>query len=202
VEPTTSHRPPNDGVYPAATSPAGVPWLAARLGVVALIPWTVIGVFRATFAVGGRWAVDSGSEPGDPVPVTQDVRRANGPTGHPATVGWWSSVLVAVLLNRLVWLYQVVTSDGGKFEGSALDRRAVAYPLWTAATVMIVVTAFLTARVVWPIPRRSNGPPWPSPPAKRKPHPRAARAPVAPPQGAAGSALGAAIDGRHIYAHA
>ena len=61
---------------------------------------------------------------------------------------WWASVLVTMLLNRLIWLYQVVTSDGGTFAETAVDTRTVAYPLWTAGTVMTVVTAFLSARVV------------------------------------------------------
>ncbi len=84
-----------------------------------------------------------------PYLVVQDVRRASGPTAQLAPVGWWwASALVTVLLNQLIWLYHVVTSDGATFEEAALDTRAVAYPLWTAGTVMIVVTAFLSARVV------------------------------------------------------
>jgi hypothetical protein len=84
-----------------------------------------------------------------PYLVVRDVLRASGPARRPAPVGWWwASVLVTVLLNRLIWLYDVVTSDGGMFEEAALDTRAVAYPLWTAGTMMTVVTAFLSARVV------------------------------------------------------
>lgn len=53
-----------------------------------------------------------------------------------------------MLLNGFVWLYRVATSDGGMWEGTALDMRFVAYPLWTAEVVMMVVAALLTARVV------------------------------------------------------
>jgi Domain of unknown function (DUF4328) len=84
-----------------------------------------------------------------PYLVMRDVRRASAPAPQPVPVGWWwTSVLVTVLLNQLIWLYDVVTSDDGRFEGTALDTRTVAYPLWTVGTVMIVVTAFLSARVV------------------------------------------------------
>jgi hypothetical protein len=84
-----------------------------------------------------------------PYLVVRDVRRASGPTPQLAPVGWWwASVLVTLLFNRLIWLYHVVTSDGGTFEETALDTRTVAYPLWTAGTVMIVLTAFLSARVM------------------------------------------------------
>jgi hypothetical protein len=84
-----------------------------------------------------------------PYLVVRDVRRAGASAAQPAPVGWWwTSLLVTVLLNRLIWLYDVVTSDGARFEGATLDTRTVAYPLWTVGTLMIVVTAFLTARVV------------------------------------------------------
>jgi len=79
-----------------------------------------------------------------PYLVVRDVRRASAPAPQPVPVGWWwTSVLVTALLNRLIWLY-----DDGRFEGTALDTRIVAYPLWTVGTVMIAVTAFLSARVV------------------------------------------------------
>jgi hypothetical protein len=84
-----------------------------------------------------------------PYLVVRDVRQASAPAAQPVPVGWWwTSVLVTVLLNQLSWLYDVVTADGGRFEGSALDTRTVVYPLWTIETVMIAVTAFLSARVV------------------------------------------------------
>lgn len=84
-----------------------------------------------------------------PYLVLRDVRRASAPASRSAPVGWWwTSVLVTVLLNRLIWLLGVVTSDGGSFHGTALDTRTMAYPLWAAGTVMIVVTAFLSARVM------------------------------------------------------
>lgn len=77
------------------------------------------------------------------------ARRAGVSAAQPAPVGWWwTSVLVTVLLKGLGRLYDVVTSDGARFEGATLDTRTVAYPLWTVGTSMIVVTAFLTARVV------------------------------------------------------
>ena len=84
-----------------------------------------------------------------PYLVVREVRRASAPAPQPVPVGWWgTSVLATVLLNRLIWLYDGVTSDDGRFERAALDTRTVAYPLWTVGTVMIVVTAFLSARVM------------------------------------------------------
>jgi hypothetical protein len=90
-----------------------------------------------------------------PYRVVRDVRQASGPdplgqaTAMAAPVGrWWAGVIVTVLLNRLVALYSVLTSYGGMFKGEALDTRPVAYPLWTAGTVALVVTAVLGARVV------------------------------------------------------
>lgn len=84
-----------------------------------------------------------------PYLVVRDVRRAGASAAQPAPVGWWwTSVLVTVLLNGLIRLYDVVTSDGARFEGATLDTRTVAYPLWTVGTSTIVVTAFLTAHVV------------------------------------------------------
>jgi hypothetical protein len=73
------------------------------------------------------------------------VRQSSGRLGgSPA----WVSVLVTVLLAGLVQLYGVVTSDGGLFAKTALDMRAVAYPLWTAEAAMVVVTAVLAVRGV------------------------------------------------------
>jgi len=84
-----------------------------------------------------------------PYLVVRDVRRAGASVAQPAPVGWWwTGVLVTVLLNRLSWLYDVVTSAGGRFEETTLDTRAVAYPLWTAGTLTVVVTALLSVRVV------------------------------------------------------
>jgi hypothetical protein len=90
-----------------------------------------------------------------PYRVVRDVRRASGPdpvgqaTAIAAPVGrWWAGVIVMVLLNRLVALYSAFTSYGGMFKGEALDKRLVAYPLWTAGTAALVVTAVLGAQVV------------------------------------------------------
>jgi hypothetical protein len=62
--------------------------------------------------------------------------------------GWLASVLAMAALQGLVWLYDVVTARGGAMRGTWLDTRLVAYPLWMAATVTVVVTAVLCARVV------------------------------------------------------
>ncbi|WP_203862277.1 hypothetical protein [Plantactinospora mayteni] len=53
-------------------------------------------------------------------------------------------------------LYDVLTSHGGRFAGTGLDTRVVAYPLWTAGTATAVATALLGAAVVRRIsnPRR------------------------------------------------
>ncbi|MFC7243051.1 hypothetical protein ACFQO7_11250 [Catellatospora aurea] len=78
------------------------------------------------------------------------ARRAAGRLGGALewAPGWWASVLITVLLNGLIRLYGVATSDGGVLEKTALDMRIVAYPLWTAGAVAIVVTAYLTVRVM------------------------------------------------------
>jgi hypothetical protein len=65
-----------------------------------------------------------------------------------APVSWWAIVLVTLLFHGLGRLYQIVTARGGAFAHTTLDTRWVAYPLWTAATVMTVLTAILTARMV------------------------------------------------------
>ncbi|WP_144122930.1 DUF4328 domain-containing protein [Catellatospora sichuanensis] len=104
-------------------------------------------VWAPGWAVGG-WFVPAANLV-IPYLVVRDVQRAGGHGAHPAPVGrWWASVLLAVLLDGLIRLYGVVTSDGGVFEKTALDMRIVAYPLWTAGTVTVVVAAFLAARVV------------------------------------------------------
>jgi hypothetical protein len=128
-----------------AAAVAYITWLyqarrnAGRLG--GALEWT------PGWAVGG-WFIPVASLV-IPYLVVRDVRRASAPAPEPVPVGWWwTSVLVTVLLNQLIWLYGVVTSDGGRFEGAALDTRTVAYPLWTAGTLMTVVAAFLSARVM------------------------------------------------------
>jgi hypothetical protein len=128
-----------------AAAVAFITWLyqtrrnAGRLG--GTLEWT------PGWAVGG-WFIPVASLV-IPYLVVRDVRRASAPAPQPVQVGWWwTSVLVTVLLNQLIWLYGVVTSDGGRFEGAALDTRIVAYPLWTVGTVMIAATAFLSARVI------------------------------------------------------
>jgi hypothetical protein len=66
-----------------------------------------------------------------------------------APVGrWWAWVIVMVLLNPLVALYNALTSNGAMLKGDAVDTRLVAYPLWTAGTVAILVTAVLGVQVV------------------------------------------------------
>jgi hypothetical protein len=96
----------------------------------------------------GAWLIPVGNLV-IPYLVVQDLRRAGGPARQPAPVGWWwASVLVAVLLNGLVRLYDVATTGDGVFKETALDTRAVAYPLWTAGTVAVVVTALLSVCVV------------------------------------------------------
>ena len=143
-----------------ATTVADRSWILGSLvAAAALITW-LYQARRGAGRLGGGtlawapgWAVGGWFVPmaGLVIPylVVRDVRRAGGPTPQPAPVGWWwASVLVTMLLNRLIWLYQVVTSDGSTFAETAVDTRTVAYPLWTAGTVMTVVTAFLSARVV------------------------------------------------------
>jgi hypothetical protein len=132
--------------------------LGALAAAVAFVTWLYLAR-RNAGRLGGAlewapgWAVGGWFIPvaGLVIPylVVRDVRRAGVPAAQPAPVGWWwTSVLVTVLLNRLIWLYDVVTSDGGRFEEATLDTRTVAYPLWTLGTLMIVITAFLSARVV------------------------------------------------------
>lgn len=140
---TAADKPGILGPLVAAT--AFVTWLyqarrnAARLG--------GVPEWAPAWAVGGWFIPVAGLV--IPYLVVRDVWRATGPTSQPPPVGWWwASVLGTVLLNGLIWLYRVITSDGGIFEGTALDTRTVAYPLWTAGTAMLVVTAFLSARVL------------------------------------------------------
>jgi hypothetical protein len=84
-----------------------------------------------------------------PYLVVRDVWRAGGPLAPRAPVSrWWASVLVTVLLNGLIRLYGVATSDGGVSAKTALDMRVVAYPLWAAGAVMAVLTAYLAVRVI------------------------------------------------------
>jgi hypothetical protein len=52
VEQPTGHRMPGNLPSPAPAGPPRGPWHAARFASVVLILWAIIGVFRATFAVG------------------------------------------------------------------------------------------------------------------------------------------------------
>ncbi|MFF4881183.1 DUF4328 domain-containing protein [Micromonospora sp. NPDC000668] len=93
-----------------------------------------------------------------PYLVVRDVRRASGPAARLAPVGrWWVSVLGTVFLYLLSRLYAVVTSHGGRLHETALDTRTAAYPLWTAGTVMVVVTAVLSIRVARRISEAQDG---------------------------------------------
>jgi hypothetical protein len=156
---------------------------------IAFITWLVLarrnaGLLGGAPAWASSWAVGGWFIPVAnlviPYRVVRDVRQASGldplgqATAMAAPVGrWWAGVIVTALLNRLVALYSVLTSYGGMFKGEALDTRLVAYPLWTAGTVALVVTAILGARVVLRITeaacrdhlsagggRRSRPPPW------------------------------------------
>ncbi|WP_203911446.1 hypothetical protein [Rhizocola hellebori] len=70
-------------------------------------------------------------------------------TRRNAAWAWaWASVLIAVLVQGLFWVYQAVTSAGGAFDKTALDTRWVAYPLWTVASLVTVLAAIRTARAV------------------------------------------------------
>ncbi|WDZ82638.1 hypothetical protein [Micromonospora cathayae] len=66
---------------------------------------------------------------------------------------WLVSLLVAGGLHLLVRVYDALIAVGGPAHGTALDTRPVAYPLWTAGTVSVVVAAALGVRVV----RRAGG---------------------------------------------
>ncbi|WP_441182512.1 hypothetical protein [Micromonospora sp. BQ11] len=73
----------------------------------------------------------------------------HGVAAGSAPVSWWRVSLLAVLvLHGLGLLHGVLTSDGGAFEGTMLDRRTLAYPLWTSATATAVAAALLGAKVV------------------------------------------------------
>ncbi|MFI6239205.1 hypothetical protein ACIBEF_04940 [Micromonospora sp. NPDC050795] len=61
---------------------------------------------------------------------------------------WFVAVLGTVVLHLLSWRHRRATADGGAFHETWLDTRSVAYPLWSAATVLVVVTAALSVRVV------------------------------------------------------
>ncbi len=64
------------------------------------------------------------------------------------TSSWWATVLVMLLFQGLGLVYLAVTSPGAAFAKTALDTRWVAYPLWTAATVLTVLAATRTVRMV------------------------------------------------------
>lgn len=83
-----------------------------------------------------------------PYVMMQYLRRAGGPARRSAPVGWWATVLITLLLNGLIHLYDVATTRDGVFKKTALDTRAVAYPLWTAGVVAVVIMAFLGVRIV------------------------------------------------------
>ncbi|MEK8108961.1 hypothetical protein NKG94_37285 [Micromonospora sp. M12] len=61
---------------------------------------------------------------------------------------WFVAVLGTVVLYVTSLLYRWATVDGGAHHETSLDTRPVAYPLWTAGTVLVVVTAVLSVRVV------------------------------------------------------
>ncbi|GAA0930505.1 hypothetical protein Vau01_076040 [Virgisporangium aurantiacum] len=65
--------------------------------------------------------------------------RLTGPFGV-----WLACVLVTAMLNEVVWWYDAKVFDN---EGP-WDTRNAAYPLWAAETVMVMVTATVTARLV------------------------------------------------------
>ncbi|MEV6969747.1 DUF4328 domain-containing protein [Hamadaea sp. NPDC051192] len=89
-----------------------------------------------------------------PYLVVRDVQRARDPHPQPSLVNrWWTGAITTVSLNGCIWLHDMVTSHGGMFEKTALDTRLVAYPLWTAETGAVLVTAFLGARLVRQITR-------------------------------------------------
>jgi len=137
--------------------------LASSVAVVAFVVWLrrarrgvdVPGggpVWASGWAV-GRWLVPV-ARLVVPYLVVRDVRRATGLAAGQVREGrWWASVLVTVSLAGLALIYDVVTSDGGVAEKSALDMRVVAYLLWTAEAVAIVVTGLLSTRLVRQITR-------------------------------------------------
>ncbi|MGC5288947.1 hypothetical protein [Micromonospora sp. DT231] len=61
---------------------------------------------------------------------------------------WFVAVLGTTVLYLLSWLYRWATAGDGRFHETSLDTRTAAYPLWTAGTVLVVVTAVLSVRVV------------------------------------------------------
>ncbi|GIJ30145.1 hypothetical protein Vqi01_53070 [Micromonospora qiuiae] len=74
-------------------------------------------------------------------------------------LGWWqrtrranwgglAALLVAVALHLLARLYDALTSPGAAAWGTGWDTRLVAYPLWVAGTVAVVVTASLCVRLI------------------------------------------------------
>ncbi|WP_433314222.1 hypothetical protein ACQP0U_31560 [Micromonospora sp. CA-269861] len=70
--------------------------------------------------------------------------------GPPARTAWawFVTVLGAGVLCLVSWLHRLVTAEGGRFHETSLDTRPVAYPLWTVGTVLVVLTAVLSVRVV------------------------------------------------------
>ncbi|MEU8003985.1 DUF4328 domain-containing protein [Catellatospora sp. NPDC049111] len=142
----------------ASTAGERLSLLASLLAAAAFVVW-LHQARRAAGRLGGAlewapgWAVGGWFIPVAnlfiPYRVVRDVWRAGGPLAPRAPVRrWWASVLITVLLNGLIRLYGVATSDGGVLEQTALDMRIVAYPLWTAGAVATVVTAYLTVRVM------------------------------------------------------
>lgn len=61
---------------------------------------------------------------------------------------WFVAVLGALVLSLLSWLHRGAIPHGGALHETSLDTRPVAYPLWTAGTVLVVVTAVLGVRIV------------------------------------------------------
>jgi hypothetical protein len=134
-------------------------WLLASLfAAVAVIAW-LDRARRHVARLGGKpawaqwWAIGGWLIPLAnlviPFLVMRDVKRAAGTAARPAPVSaWWAGVLATLLVQWLGWVYPTVTARGGTFDQTALDTRWAAYPLWSAATVLTVLTAILTARVV------------------------------------------------------
>ncbi|GAB3950622.1 hypothetical protein GCM10027614_51350 [Micromonospora vulcania] len=70
---------------------------------------------------------------------------------------WWLGVLGTASLYLLGWLYRAVTAHGSPLHGTALDTRTVAYPLWAAGTVLVLVTVVLSTRVVRRVTNAQDG---------------------------------------------
>jgi hypothetical protein len=113
---------------------------AARLAVIGLILWPVAAVLHATLAVGHYEHRIATVTHGDvdvlPAWMAYELLQELTPRGTAATVADSSWTLPSLL-------YDVATTDGGRWEGGVMDTRIVAYPLWTAEAVMAVAASFL-----------------------------------------------------------